>query len=99
MAVVLGHTQVGGYGVFNKLAGLQPGSPLTLSAANGDTLRLQVLGRPLTGLDKATSALAETLNHHPAGAAVALVTCGGQFDRDAHASEDNVVVFAALVPA
>lgn len=99
MAVILGHTQVGGYGVFNKLGRLQPGSPLTLSAANGDTLRLQVLGAPVAGLDKATSALANTLDHHPAGAAVALVTCGGQFDRDVHASEDNVVVFASLVPA
>jgi hypothetical protein len=99
MAVVLGHTQVGGYGVFNKLGRLQPGSPLTLSAANGDTLRLRVLGRPVTGLDKATSALADTLDHHPAGAAVALVTCGGPFDRDARASEDNVVVFASLAPA
>lgn len=99
MAVILGHTQVGGYGVFNDLGRLRPGSPLTLSAANGDTLRLQVLGAPVTGLDKATSALANTLDHHPAGAAVALVTCGGQFDQAAHASEDNVVVFASLVPA
>ena len=46
-----------------------------------------------------TSALADTLNRHPAGAAVALVTCGGRFDEDADASKDNVVVFASLVPA
>lgn len=99
MAVILGHTQVGGYGVFNHLDRLQRGSPLTLSAANGATLHLQVLGPPVTGLDKATSALSDTLNQHPAGAAVALVTCGGQFDQDVHASEDNVVVFASVVPA
>lgn len=98
MAVILGHTQVGGYGVFNKLGSLQPGSPLTLRDANGDTLRLQVLGRPVTGLDKATSALADTLDNHPAGAAVALVTCGGQFDRSLGASQDNIVVFASVVP-
>jgi hypothetical protein len=97
MAVILGHTQVGGYGVFNKLGRLQPGAPLTLQAANGDTLRLQVLGRPVTGLDKSTSALADTLNGHPAGADVALVTCGGAFDEQADASEDNVVVFASVV--
>jgi hypothetical protein len=98
MAVILGHTQVGGYGVFNKLGRLQPGSAVTLQAANGDTLRLQVLGRPVTGLDKSTSALADTLNGHPAGADVAFVTCGGTFDQQAGASEDNVVVFASVVP-
>jgi hypothetical protein len=97
MAVILGHTQVGGYGVFNRLGQLRAGAPLTLRAANGDTLRLQVLGAPVTGLDKATSALADTLNGHPAGADVALVTCGGTFDRQAGASEDNVVVFASVV--
>lgn len=97
MAVVLGHTQVGGYGVFNKLATLHSGDPVTLRAANGDTLRLAVLGSPATGLDKSTSALADALNGHPAGADVALVTCGGQFDEQAKASEDNIVVFASVV--
>jgi hypothetical protein len=97
MAVVLGHTQVGGYGAFNDLGKLRAGQPFTLRAANGDTLRLQVLGSPVTGLDKATSALADTLAHHPAGAAVALVTCGGAFDEKARQSEDNTVVFASVV--
>jgi hypothetical protein len=98
MAVILGHTQVGGYGVFNRLGSLHPGSTITLRAANGDALRLTVLGSPVTGLDKSTSALADTLNGHPAGADVAFVTCGGAFDQQADASEDNVVVFASVVP-
>jgi sortase (surface protein transpeptidase) len=97
MAVVLGHTQVGGYGVFNELAKLRSGDAVTLRAANGDTLRLTVLGSPVTGLDKSTSALADTLNGHPPGADVALVTCGGQFDEKAKASEDNIVVFVTAV--
>jgi hypothetical protein len=99
MAVLLGHTQVGGYGVFNDLGKLHDGAPVTLRAANGDTLQLRVLGSPVTGLDKATSALADALTRHPAGAAVAFVTCGGQFDKGADASKDNVVVFASVVPA
>jgi hypothetical protein len=53
----------------------------------------------VTGLAKSTSALAETLNRHPAGADVALVTCGGKFDPRAHQSEDNTVVFAQVVSA
>ena len=97
MAVVLGHTQIGGYGVFDELAKLRSGDAVTLRAANGDTLRLAVLGSPVTGLDKSTSALADTLNGHPPGAEVALVTCGVQFDEQAKASEDNIVVFATVV--
>ena len=98
MAVILGHTQVGGYGVFNRLGTLRAGEPVYLQDASGDTLRLEVLGAPLTGLDKSTSALADALNGHPADAAVAFVTCGGRFDRSAGQSEDNVVVFASPAP-
>ncbi|WP_448625727.1 hypothetical protein [Geodermatophilus sp. URMC 64] len=63
----------------------------------GAVLRLRVLGEPLTGLDKATSALADALNGRPPDADVALVTCGGEFDRAAGASEENEVVFATVV--
>lgn len=98
MAVVLGHEQVGGgAAVFNRLDQLSEGDQVTLRAEDGSTLRLAVLGSPRTGLDKATSALADTLNGHPAGADVALVTCGGEFDEDAGASEDNTVVFTSVV--
>ena len=94
MAVILGHTQVGGYGVFNRLGTLRAGEPVYLQDAAGDTLRLQVLGAPLTGLDKSTSALADALDGHPANA---FVTCGG-FDQSVGQSEENVVVFASLAP-
>jgi Sortase domain len=93
MAIVLGHS---GHGVFDRLTDLHAGDAVTLRATDGTSLRLTVLGAPRTGLDKATSALSDALNAHPADAAVALVTCGGQFDESAHASEDNTVVFARL---
>ena len=93
MAIVLGHS---GRGVFDRLTSLHAGDPVTLRGKAGQTLRLTVLGAPVTGLDKASSALADTLNSHPADAAVALVTCGGQFDESVRASEDNTVVFARL---
>jgi hypothetical protein len=100
MAVVLGHEQVGGgYGVFNRLTQLRPGDAVELRDRSGSVLHLRVLQPPLTGLDKSTSALAETLNRHPAGADVALVTCGGKFDPRARQSEDNTVVFAQVVSA
>ena len=98
MAVVLGHDSGGGSpAVFDRLTRLRGGDEVVLRAADGGTLRLQVLGEPVTGLDKATSALADTLNGHPADADVALVTCGGEFDEQAGASEENTVVFASVV--
>jgi len=98
MAVVLGHEDAGnGAAVFDRLTDLEAGDEVRMRAGDGGTLRFSVLGDPVTGLDKATSALADTLNGHPADAAVALVTCGGEFDSGAGASEENTVVFAALV--
>jgi hypothetical protein len=94
MAVILGHEQPGGDGVFNRLNQLRPGEAVDLYDASGAVLHLQVLSAPLTGLDKSTSALSDALNGHPAGAAVALVTCGGQFDSRVGQSVDNTVVFA-----
>ncbi|WP_347059166.1 class F sortase [Blastococcus sp. HT6-30] len=99
MAVVLGHQQEGGPAVFNRLHELRSGDEVLLRDGAGAQVALTVLGDPLTGLDKSTSALADVLNGHPEGAAVALVTCGGEFDEDAGTSTDNTVVFAALAPA
>jgi hypothetical protein len=97
MAVILGHAQAAGGAVFDHLADLRPGDEVLLADANGAVQHLQVLGDPVTGLDKTTAALADTLNGHPAGADVALVTCGGDFDPAAGASVDNEVVFATIV--
>jgi hypothetical protein len=97
MAVVLGHAQAAHGAVFDRLADLRPGDQVDLVDTSGAVLHLQVLGKPVTGLDKSTSALADTLNGHPDGADLALVTCGGDFDRAAGASEDNEVVFATVV--
>jgi hypothetical protein len=97
MAVILGHQQNSGGAVFDQLHTLRPGDEVSLRDANGAVLRLQVLGPPVTGLDKATSALADTLNGHPPEADVALVTCGGEFVQDAGTSTENTVVFATVV--
>ncbi|SFL56604.1 class F sortase [Geodermatophilus ruber] len=96
MAVVLGHAGSGGPAVFDRLAELRAGDEVSLVDGAGAVLRLEVLGDPLTALDKSTSALADVLNGHPPGAAVAFVTCSGAFDEAAAASEENTVVFASL---
>lgn len=97
MAVILGHAQAAGGAVFDHLADLSPGDEAVLVDGGGAVMHLRMLGNPLTGLDKSTSALADALNGHPPGADVAFVTCGGRFDRQAQASEDNDVVFATVV--
>jgi len=97
MAVILGHAQAAHGAVFDDLADLRAGDEALLVDDAGAVQHLRVLGAPLTGLDKSTSALADALNGHPAGADVAFVTCGGEFDEDAGASEDNDVVFATVV--
>ncbi|SCX39689.1 Sortase family protein [Klenkia marina] len=98
MAVVLGHDVPGDDpGVFDRLGDLQVGDDVVLTDASGTQLQLQVVEAPLTGLDKSTSALSDALNGHPDGADVALVTCGGEYDESAGASDENVVVFASVV--
>ncbi|MEI4272506.1 class F sortase [Klenkia sp. LSe6-5] len=98
MAVVLGHDVPGDApGVFDRLGDLQVGDAVVLTDADGAQLQLQVIEAPLTGLDKSTSALSDALNGHPEGADVALVTCGGEYDESAGASDENVVVFASVV--
>lgn len=99
MAVVLGHGQAAGGAVFADLADLadlEDGDEVLLVDGSGAVVHLRVLGDPVTGLDEATSALADTLDAHPDGADLALITCGGVFDEDAGAGEDNEVVFATV---
>jgi Sortase domain len=96
MAVVLGHTQIGGYGVFNKLAKLKPAQVIGLTHGN-TTLRFEVLAVH-TGISKKDpTALQTTLAHHPAAARLALLTCSGNFNQGFRESAENTVVFAKLV--
>jgi hypothetical protein len=96
MAVVLGHTQIGGYGVFNKLAQLKPTQVIGLT--RGTTiLRFEVLAVH-TGISKKDpTALQTTLAHHPTAARLALLTCSGNFNQGYRESAENTVVFAKLV--
>ena len=96
MAVILGHTQVGGYGVFNKLGALPDGARVTITGS-GNPLQFQVIAVH-TGISKTDPyALRNALTAHPAGAALALITCSGTFDRNYDQSTENTVAFAKLL--
>jgi LPXTG-site transpeptidase (sortase) family protein len=96
MAVVLGHTQIGGYGVFNKLGKLKPGQAVGLTHGT-TTLKFSVLSVH-TGISKKDpTALQTVLANHPASARLALLTCSGNFNQGFRESAENTVVFARLV--
>lgn len=95
MAIVLGHTQIGAYGVFNDLGTLQSGADIFLSDGK-TTLHFKVIVvQP--GISKTDpTALQAALNSHPANAQLALLTCSGHFN--GRESEENTIAFASLVP-
>jgi LPXTG-site transpeptidase (sortase) family protein len=90
MAIILGHTQIGAYGVFNKLGQLRPGQVAAVSGAT-DTLKYTVLSvtRDIPKNDGA--ALSRVLTQHPSSARLALITCSGHFN--GRESVQNTVVF------
>lgn len=96
MAVVLGHTQIGGYGVFNNLATLKPGDAVGVSHRH-TTLKFAVVAVH-TGISKKDpTALQTLLANHPKQARLALLTCSGYFNQSYRESAENTVVFAKLV--
>ncbi|QRY62508.1 class F sortase [Gordonia sp. PDNC005] len=97
MAVVLGHTQVGGgYGVFNDIGKLRPGKSIVVASKKGTKIRFLVT-KVVSGVSKSDpAALNKVLSRAPKGSGIALVTCGGQFDSAQGASEDNIIVFGEL---
>ncbi len=95
LAIILGHTQIGGPGVFNDLARLQTGDVAGVS--NGTiVLKFQVIGSPMTGIPKTdATALQRVLIHAPPASRLAFITCSGHFN--GHESVENTVVFMRLV--
>jgi LPXTG-site transpeptidase (sortase) family protein len=96
MAVILGHTQIGGYGVFNNLAKLKVRD--TIGVIRGNTTLRFVVEAVHTGISKKDpTALQSVLSEHPADARLALLTCSGHFNQSYRESAENTVVFARLV--
>lgn len=93
-AVILGHVDSrSGPAVFYDLRSLDPGDEILVDRLDGTTVTYAV----------------ERLEQHPKddfptqavygptdGPELRLVTCGGDFDRDARSYRDNVIVFASL---
>jgi Sortase domain len=96
-AVVAGHVDSAQYGIgpLHRLAVLALGDRLTVTDAAGDLHVYAVISR--TTYRKRD--LPRDVFRTDGPPQLALVTCGGAFDRSTGSYEDNVVVLASAVPA
>lgn len=96
-AIIAGHVDWGGQpGVFFDLRDLSAGDEVTVGRQDGSTARFRVDRIERFDKDRfPTQLVYADLDH----AGLRLITCGGDFDRQARSYEDNLVVFASLVDA
>jgi sortase (surface protein transpeptidase) len=96
LAIVLGHAQTGkGYAVFDRIQELKAKDVITVeNPQSTERAVFQVLAVVEHISKRDPEALRNTLLNPPADAHLALVTCGGQADYSAMATDENVVVFA-----
>ena len=95
MAVILGHSQVGGrYAVFNRLGELTPGAAIEIEDRGRDVRIEFTVEKVAQGISKSDpAALQNTLSEGNSTADLALVTCSGQFEESVAESAENTVVF------
>lgn len=97
MAILLGHTKVGGAAVFNRLGELRPGDLVSVQGGPGSAaVEFRITG-VVSGVPKSSpDALQRVLSDNAATSQLALITCGGYFDQNVRASQENIVAFAAI---
>jgi LPXTG-site transpeptidase (sortase) family protein len=95
-AIILGHVDSRRYGpgVFHDLRELRTGDAIDVARADGSVAHFAVDSvREVPKSDFPTLEVYGNLDH----AGLRLITCGGQFDRDAASYQSNIIVFALLV--
>ena len=80
-------------GLFQRLRELTPGAEILIDRADGSQLRFVVERAERFNKDAFPSAEVYGATDRPE---LRLITCGGQFNREWHSYEDNVVAFAVL---
>lgn len=96
LAIALGHAQTGkGFAVFDRLEELKANDVITVETPDGDErAAFQVISVVADISKRDPAALQTVLQNAPAGAHLALITCGGEADYSVMATDENVVVFA-----
>jgi hypothetical protein len=93
-AIIAGHIDWNGPGVFYNLHNLKPGDQVTVTRADGSKPAFRVTR--VAQFPKAqfpTKLVYGNIDH----AGLRLITCGGSFDSQSGHYEDNIVVFADLI--
>lgn len=96
-AIIAGHVDWGGRpGVFFDLRELSSGDEVAITRQDGSMARFRITRVERFDKDEfPTQAVYGDLDH----AGLRLITCTGAFDREMRSYEDNLVVFAELVPS
>ena len=93
-AIIAGHVDMNGPGVFYDLRKVKPGSRVTVTRKDGSTPVFRVTRVQQFPKDQfPTKAVYGDIDH----AGLRLITCGGPFNRQSGHYEDNVVAFADLL--
>ena len=93
-AIVAGHIDWNGLGVFYRLADLKPGDEITVTRKDGSKPVFLVTRVAQFSKDQfPTTLVYGNLDH----AALRLITCGGSFNSQTGHYEDNIVAFADLI--
>jgi len=93
-AIIVGHVDMKGPGVFHRLHDMKPGNRVMVLRADGSKPVFQVTRVSQFLKDQfPTKLVYGNLNH----AGLRLITCGGTFNSQTGHYEDDLVVFADLV--
>jgi hypothetical protein len=94
-AVIVGHVDwAGELGAFDYLNDLNIRDEITVTRANGTRARFRVTSNQELPKDQfPTEAVYGNIDH----AGLRLITCGGEFDRQARSYTDNIIVIADLI--
>ncbi|TYK46698.1 class F sortase [Actinomadura decatromicini] len=82
-------------GVFYKLGALRQGRRIEVVRKDGMAAAFRVDGVKLVSKDRFPT---ESVYGNGGGPELRLVTCGGRFDRKRGHYEDNIIVYASLIP-
>ena len=93
-AIIAGHIDWKGPGVFYHLHNLKPGDQVTVTRADGSQPAFRVTRVAQFSKDQFPTKLVYGNIDHPG---LRLITCGGSFNTQTGHYEDNIVVFADLI--
>jgi sortase (surface protein transpeptidase) len=93
-AIIAGHVDMNGPGVFYRLHNLKPGDLITVTRADGSKPVFRVTKVAQFPKDKFPTQL---VYGHVNRSVLRLVTCGGSFNSRTGHYEDNIIAFADLL--